>query len=112
MKRAMLTSKNCKQTGYFYQKIIPTDVAVKSYYGEPVPFKFGFINTTQDYNFVVPQIRVRAYKHYIHAFRDLGFKVDDQIKFDNKVWNVIDINQTYYESGTFNSIQHYFITLS
>lgn len=120
MKTATLIAKHCKESGYYFKKVIPHEleketlegfVDIENYLDYAVPFKFGFIRSENKYEFPVPQIRVRGFTHYIHSFRNLDFKVGDMVIFDRQKFYVEDVNYSYYQSTNYKRIKNYFLTL-
>lgn len=121
MKRATLTAKNCKRKGYHFKKVVLAELFkyddfnnlenIEDYYDYAVPFKFGFIRVENKYDFPVPQIKVRNYTHYIQTYRDLDFEVGDMVLYGRDKWYIEDINYTEYNSGSYDRIKHYFLTL-
>lgn len=109
-KQVLLNKQFCKEKGHFIQHIEPIDINEDNFLDYAVPFNFGFLNQENNASFNVPNIRTVGNQFVIHSYKDLNYKTDDIIRFDNKFYTIDNVYASYENDG-FNTIKHYFITL-
>ncbi len=110
MKRFFLESKYCKRLGYYFDKVIATEVTDENYLDYGVPFRFGFVRLDKRYDFPVPNIQAEVGELIIHTYRDFDFKAGAMVRIDNKFYYVESFNVSY-EGYDFMTIKHYYLTI-
>ena len=110
MMELLLEARNCKNVGYFREYIVKKELTQDNELDFSTKFKFGFINANTRKEFLVPNIQTIGGEILIHSYRDLKFKPKDQIKFQNRIYNVQSVNTEFEQYGTV-VVKHYYITL-
>lgn len=111
MRKILLNSKYSNMKGYHFSKKIPLSIDDEDYLYYGVPFKFGFINEGDKYDFNVPNIRTRGTTFLIQTYRSLDFKTGDRIRFDNRFYDVENVSTSFSGSNKYKPIKQYFLNL-
>lgn len=106
----LLSSKNCKEIGYFIKHIVSESIDDENFYDFASPIKFGYVNVDGRGEFLTPTIRTKSTKLSIQTYGNKDYQVDDIIRIDNKDYYIENFTIDIITKG-FNKAHHYFINL-